>query len=141
VAATVIGAATVPSVLAVREAQHSARVEQTASAVADVLAAPGARVVRGDVVGGGTAVAVLADDRAVVTGRDLADPGDDRDYQLWVVRGDAARSAGLLRPDDGRVTALTQEYRTGDVLAITVEPAGGSEQPTTDPVVVLAAQG
>jgi hypothetical protein len=27
----------------------------------------------------------------------------------------------------------------GDALAVTVEPRGGSEQPTTDPIVVLAA--
>jgi anti-sigma-K factor RskA len=98
-------------------------------------------VVRADVAGGGTAVGVLADDRAFFTGVELPDPGDGRDYQLWVVRGDAAVSAGVLEQRAGRATALTQEYRAGDALAVTVEPAGGSEQPTSDPVVVLAVEG
>ena len=141
IAATAVGAATVPTVLAVREAQRSERVEQEARAVADLLAEPGARLVRADVAGGGTAVAVLADERALFTGTDLPDPGEGRDYQLWVVREDAALSVGVLPDDDGRARALAEEFRAGDALAVTVEPAGGSEQPTTDPVVVLAAEG
>jgi hypothetical protein len=109
--------------------------------VADLLADPDAQVVRADVTGGGRAVGVLSDDRALFTGVGLPDPGDDRAYQLWVLRDGSAVSAGVLDDDAGRARALTEEYRAGDALAVTVEPASGSDQPTTEPVVVLTLEG
>jgi hypothetical protein len=36
---------------------------------------------------------------------------------------------------------VADEYRSGDALAVTVEQAGGSERPTSEPVVVLAVEG
>lgn len=137
VAATAIGAAAIPSVLAIQQAQETQRVEAQARAVADLLADPGAVVVRADVTGGGTAVGVLADDRALFTATGLTEPGTGTEYQLWILRDGVALSQGVLPDDAGRVRAVADDYRPGDLLAVTLEPAGGSEQPTTEPVVVL----
>jgi hypothetical protein len=138
IAATAVGAAAIPSALAVQQAQQSQRVEQQAQAVADLLADPEATVVRGEVTGGGTAVGVLAGDRALFAATGLEDPGAGRGYQLWVIRDGEALPDAVMPDDAGAVQAVTDGYEPGDALAVTVEPASGSQQPTTDPVVLLA---
>lgn len=50
-------------------------------------------------------------------------------YQAWVIRGGRARSAGTF---DGResVVVLRGHVSSGDVVGVSVEPAGGSPRPT-----------
>lgn len=65
---------------------------------------------------------------------------DDRTYEMWFVRGDTPVSAGLFETDAGAATALLDgEMHEGDVIAVTVEPTGGSPtgQPTTDPIIAI----
>jgi anti-sigma-K factor RskA len=137
VAATVLGAAAIPSVLALQQAQQAQRAEQQAQAVAELLADPDALVVRASVEGGGTAVGVMADDRALFTATGMAEPDDGREYQLWVLRDGVPLPRDVMPDEDGQVRALTEDYQVGDLLAVTVEPEGGSQEPTTSPVVVL----
>jgi anti-sigma-K factor RskA len=56
---------------------------------------------------------------------------------MWAIDGDTPRSIGLLDvDDDGRARAVVPfDADRSDVFAITVEPAGGSEQPTSAPVM------
>lgn len=138
VAAAFIVSVGIPAGIAVQQSQRADRVQQQAEAVADILARPGAQVVQSDVTGGGRAVAVLAGNDAVFTAADLPDL-DEGDYQLWVVAEGAPVSAGVLALSDGAATASVSTVPEGAALALTVEPVGGSEQPTTEPVVVLAA--
>jgi anti-sigma-K factor RskA len=59
-------------------------------------------------------------------------------YQLWTIGpGAAPVSAGvLIRNDDGTAEqSLSGTFEDGTTFAITVEPAGGSQQPTTDPLI------
>ena len=137
IAATALGAAAIPSVLAVQQARQAQQVEAQARAVADLLADPDAVVVRAEVTGGGTAVGVLADDRALFTATGLDEPAEGTGYQLWVLRDGEALSQGVLPDDGGRIELVSEDYRAGDGLAVSVEPAEGSAQPTTDPIVVL----
>lgn len=137
-AAVVVGAA-IPTAIAVQQAQRANEVEEQQQALADLLTDPSAVVVHGTLDGGGTATAVMTDSQALVSASDLPDPGDEHVYQLWVVSGDEAASAGILADAGGSARALTDDFSPGDALAITVEPAGGSDQPTTTPVVVLSA--
>jgi anti-sigma-K factor RskA len=116
--------------------------QATASAVASVLAAPDARVQAVSAAGGGTVTAVTSVHRqeAVVTSASLPALAGARVYQLWVLTaGGAARSAGLLTVSvSGTATPhLADGVSGGDKLAITVEPAGGTAQPTTTPVVIM----
>jgi len=136
-AAVVIGAA-VPSVLLVQQHQRAQEAAHQQQAIADVLRDPSAVLVHGEVAGGGTATAVLAADDAVFSASGLPALADGKVYQLWVVSGDEAASAGVLTADGGTARKLADDYSSGDALAMTVEPAGGSQQPTTTPVVVLA---
>ena len=137
VAATALGAAAIPTAVAWQQAQLAGRAEKQAQAVAELLADPGASLVRGDVAGGGTATGVLSNDRALFTATGLVNPGAGKAYQLWVLRDGQPVPDAVMADDAGRVRALTDEYATGDSLAVTIEPADGSEQPTGDVLVEL----
>lgn len=54
-------------------------------------------------------------------------------YQLWQIKGGTMTSAGLLK--DVATGKSMQMPGVGTKVAITVEPAGGSAQPTTMPFV------
>ncbi|TGO05641.1 anti-sigma factor [Serinibacter arcticus] len=137
-AAVVAGALAVPTTLAIQNDQRATQVEQQMSALESAMRQPGAQLVQGDVAGGGIAAAVLTDGEAVFTASDLPDPGDGLTYQLWRQDGDHMVSAGTLALNDGRVSATVSAEVPVDVLAVSIEPEGGSDAPTTDPVIVLA---
>jgi anti-sigma-K factor RskA len=112
------------------------------SAIAAVLAAPDARIESVPVTVGGTVNAVMSarDREAVVTTADIPSLPETRVYQLWVITAaGAAKSAGLLAVTSSGSTApvLASGVKPGDQLVITVEPAGGTAQPTTTPVVLV----
>lgn len=80
-------------------------------------------------------------DKAAVDVTGLPPAPGGKTYQLWYVGPDAAaRSAGLLTADaDGHGSLLLQgDANVAAAVAMTVEPSGGSRQPTTHPLVVLA---
>jgi anti-sigma-K factor RskA len=111
-------------------------------AVAAVLAAPDARIESLPAAKGGTVTAVLSvrQREAVVTSANLPALSDARVYQLWVMTASGgAKSAGVLTVSiTGAATpVLADGVLPGDQLGITVEPAGGTAQPTTTPVVVM----
>jgi len=84
----------------------------------------------------------------VISGEKLPVPGGKRTLQLWFVpkaAGGKPIPSRNVRPEsDGRFHLLVEEppERQGDtkLLAITEEPEGGSEQPTTPPIWVGAVQ-
>jgi anti-sigma-K factor RskA len=75
---------------------------------------------------------------AVVVGAGMEQLGDDRTYQLWAIDGGAPQSIGLMEPGEDGSATVTVPFDAGasTVLAITIEPAGGSPAPTTDPVMI-----
>ncbi len=104
---------------------------------AAVLADPAARTVAlesGDghlvVDDGGRAVLVL-------DGLDPAPHG--KTYELWIIDGENAAPAGLFRGREGLDwVGLDGTVETGDVVAVTVEEAGGVEVTENDPIVASA---
>jgi anti-sigma-K factor RskA len=65
---------------------------------------------------------------------------DGKTYQLWYVGTDEVpRSAGLVREGSGgRTEVLLQgDPSAAAAIGMTLEPAGGSTRPTTEPLVVL----
>ena len=67
-----------------------------------------------------------------------------RTYQIWLIEGDRPQSAGLLDVDEtGQgVSVVTSEEEIGsfDTLGISIEPDGGSLQPTGEIVVLSNLQ-
>jgi anti-sigma-K factor RskA len=54
-------------------------------------------------------------------------------YEAWVIRDDQPRPAGLFR-GGCRSVPLEEPVRRGNVVAVTLERAGGVDKPTTDPL-------
>ena len=135
-------------VLAVLQVNTRDQLDQTQQAnrnMAAVLSASDARIQRSATSVGGTVTAVISprDREAVITTAGMPAQADAKVYQLWVISAAGARSVGLLPGSGAGVTApiLASDVRPGDRLGITVEPAGGTSQPTTTPIVLLAATG
>jgi anti-sigma-K factor RskA len=109
-------------------------------AISLLLSAPRAKLLTHAVTHGGVATVVLAADRhelaVVTTGLPALPPG--KVYQLWLI-GKTITSAGLLPPARAGQTpaVLATGVVKGDTLGLTVEPAGGSAQPTTTPILAL----
>ncbi|MYZ07650.1 anti-sigma factor [Streptomyces sp. SID2999] len=106
--------------------------------IAHVLAAPDARATAGT-DGHGRSLAVVAspsEGRAVVTLSGSGTPSGGRVHQLWLTRpGAEPLSLGLLGGDTP--LAVKGLQKSAASLAVTVEPNGGSEHPTGQPIVQL----
>nr|WP_280871736.1 anti-sigma factor [Streptomyces sp. MJP52] len=75
---------------------------------------------------------------AVFVATGMSPPPRGKVYQLWFADGEEMRSAGLMAPGRGSQTVLMRGPVGGaSDVGITVEPAGGSKQPTSEPVALL----
>lgn len=120
----------------VRDAEVAAeQTRQRAVEVQTVLAAPDARLLRGEVAGGGRLTLVVSgqQDAAVVAVAGVAAPGPDQVYQLWLIGPADPVPAGLLPAAAGPLPVgplLVGPVAGAQLLGLTREPAGGSAVPT-----------
>jgi len=77
---------------------------------------------------------------AYVIAADLPDLPADQTYQLWLIDDAGPVSAGLFRPDPrGAATvSITTDRPLShyQLVGVTIEPAGGSLQPTMQPILL-----
>ncbi|MGW5283982.1 anti-sigma factor [Streptomyces collinus] len=120
--------------------QQAALAERHADQVAGVLGAPDAATRSARMAGGtGTLVVSAGRDRAVFVASGMAAPPEGKVYQLWFADGGRMRPAGLLGTGRGGQTVLMRGRVDGaSGVGVTVEPAGGSRQPTTKPLGLLS---
>lgn len=71
-------------------------------------------------------------DRSVIRLSDVSAPPSGRVYQAWMLADTGPVSAGVVKPGEDTVMKGSLNAATG--AAVTVEPTGGSQQPTTKPV-------
>lgn len=82
-------------------------------------------------------VTALKDDRAILVVEDMPSMPEGRTGQVWVINDEKPEPSGLLEPSGNMAaTAITTPLDDADAIAVTVEPAGGSDKPTSDPVLV-----
>jgi anti-sigma factor RsiW len=124
---------------ATTESRRADQAEQTAARIAAVATDPGRTQSTHAVSSGGSGLLVAAGDRAIFRAKGVKSLPDDRTYQLWVIDASgAARSAGVLgRASSGDVGQFVEGVAPTDRIGLTVEPKGGSKQPSTTPVLVL----
>jgi anti-sigma-K factor RskA len=82
-----------------------------------------------------TVVVSRSEGRAVILTEDMALAPSGKVYELWLQTPKGTMEPAGLMPDDGDATVLLDgdaAHATG--VGITVEPDGGSEQPTSDPI-------
>lgn len=112
------------------------------SAITTVLGGSDTVTVIGPIGASGTASIVYskAEQKLLLIGNDIPAPPDDKTYQLWMINDKgAATSAGVFAPD-ARGKVLLQA--SGDLvdaaqMGISVEPAGGSDQPTKGAILAV----
>jgi anti-sigma-K factor RskA len=77
-------------------------------------------------------------DEAAITVSGLVKLPPGKAYQLWMMGPSGARSGGVL-PNGSEAYDSVLAHGLGDAqtIGLTVEPSGGSAQPTTTPVMVL----
>ena len=115
------------------------RVQAQEQAIAAVLNAPDARIVTNRSTVGGRATVVFshASKKLIITTVGLPPLSASKVYELWLLAPKSARPAGLLpAPANGRTAPLLASgLAAGDTVGVTVEPAGGTSQPTTKPIL------
>jgi anti-sigma factor RsiW len=85
---------------------------------------------RVDLEGADGVVAVTPGGRAAIVFESLGDPPEGKAYEAWVIADGRAAPAGVFR---GRSVVLTRNVPPGAAVAVTLEPAAGVEQPTSEP--------
>lgn len=139
VAAAVLGGVAVWQTQSGQDLEQQARqAQQQLDAVSAVLAAPDARTVHGKAANGALTTVVSSDqqNQAVFTAANLPAPGVGKTYQLWLDHEGTMRPAGLMQ-HDGTVILAGNPADAGAV-GLTLEPAGGSPEPTTAPLLLMA---
>lgn len=111
-----------------------------AAQVTAVLTAPDAVTTSASVSTGGRAAVVTSASlgQSVLVTDSVAPPPPGSTYQVWyLAKSGAPASAGFV-PAGGTTSVLLQgDPTTASGVGITVEPAGGSPQPTTTPVMAV----
>jgi anti-sigma-K factor RskA len=78
----------------------------------------------------------LEGDRAVLVVEDMPPVPEGKTYQIWVIEDDVPKPSGLFESSEDSVAAVVKHpLDEADVVAVTVEPEGGSPKPTSDPVL------
>ena len=136
-ARTIAGIAAACAILATGVAVHE-RGSTTSSELQAALQAPEARVLQLSAANGSSARVVTAPGRKPVFVGTMAAAPSGHTYQLWAIpAGGTPISLGLL--GNGRVIRAVPSVTDAKSYAVTVEPAGGSSQPTTTPIMVATA--
>ena len=113
---------------------------QAPSVTDTVLAASDARSTSLDFDGGARATLVHSDSvgRAVLVTEKMPPPPPGKVYQLWLDQpGPGMVSAGLMPVRTDQRVLLAGDAATATAAGITVEPAGGSPAPTSDPIALF----
>ncbi|MFD3700057.1 anti-sigma factor domain-containing protein [Streptomyces sp. NPDC058646] len=117
--------------------QRARQAEHRLDDVSTVLAAPDARTAHGKTRNGAftTVVASEQQNKAVFTVTGLPAPDPGKTYQLWLAHEGTMSPAGLVHQNG---TVLVDGDLTGaSALGLTLEPTGGSPQPTTTPLLLM----
>ena len=114
--------------------------ERTLSVAEQVLQAPDAEEVVLDMGEAGRAKVVRSKsvDRAVIVTEDMAPAPEGRVHELWLQSPeDEMVPAGLMPPGEDQTVVLEGSAAEATAVGITVEPQGGSDEPTTEPIALF----
>lgn len=108
-----------------------------------VLAATDATRVEKHFPDGAEAVVVVSRKvgHAVIQTRDMAPPPEGEDYQLWLqTPSGEMQPAGVMPDVRDSTTVLVGDASRATGVGITVEPDGGSKQPTSEPIAFFTLE-
>lgn len=137
-AAVLLVVSGVLGVLLVNAENAQQDVDAQAAAIAEIVRAGDAQVLnQGDEsTGRMTALMSPSTNQMLLLTDDLPPAPSGHDYQAWKI-GEEVASAGLIEPEAGRASLAVDGIDAAKQVGITIEPTGGSDQPTTDPIMVF----
>lgn len=142
VAAVILGVfALSMGTLALNQRDNAAQLSARSAVIDSVLTEPDATI-SVKAIGGARASLLVseASRKAVLVATGLPVPADGQVYALWRVDSSGkAAPAGIHVPGSGGDLAVPIEGPLADttVVAMTIEPAGGSKQPTSEPIAAF----
>lgn len=77
----------------------------------------------------------LDQQQSIIFANDMPSIPENRTFQIWIIENGTPRSAGTFAPGDTVAAPITDSLGGDKTVAITIEPAGGSDQPTSEPVL------
>ncbi|MGA1837487.1 anti-sigma factor [Herbiconiux sp. 11R-BC] len=121
----------------------SVATDASASGLAAIAAAGDTQRSTVPLAGGGTATVVWSAElgRSAVLADGLPTLPDGKVYEAWYIDSSGATPAGTFTAAGSGTSwhVLNGTMAAGDAVGVTVEPAGGSPAPTTDPILVVQA--
>jgi len=137
-AAVVLAAATVAGVTALRDEHRISQDQASGHEFAAVLSAPDVVMLTAKVTGGGKATVLMSHHmRALVFAvAGLPPLPATKGYELWLIGPSGSRPQGMLPAGVAR-PVMVAGLANGDQVGVTVEPRGGSAQPTAPPVLLM----
>lgn len=123
-----------------RAQQRLERTDARGATMSELLRADDARIVTAGSHGmRATAVISHQLDQAMFIGAGIEQPPPGHAYQVWFIGPRGATSAGIIRQDrSGTMTPIMAPMPPNtSAIGVTVEPAGGSSRPTSDPMLTV----
>ena len=129
-----VGTGTVAAVELIREDSS-----QTMSTAERVLNAKDATTVAVDLPGDARARVVrsVSENRAVLVTSGMPAAPNGKVYELWLQHDDVMVPAGLMPDDSDQTFVLKGDAADASAAGITVEPEGGSDEPTSAPIALF----
>jgi anti-sigma-K factor RskA len=118
--------------------------QQTQLTAADrVLKDPDAQHVLKEFPDGATATVVRseAEGKAVLMTNKMPSAPDGKVYELWLQKDGVMVPAGLMPDKADQTVLLSGDANDATAVGITVEPAGGSDKPTSAPIALFKLEG
>lgn len=138
-----VGAAAAVVVVAFGGAAVSQQFRSTPTepTTAQILAADDVRTSTTAIGTGGSATFVYSKDMnaGMLVMNDVAPPDPGSVYQMWLLGSGNPESVGIMEQSDigPSTTAVVEDLDQATKLGFTVEPPGGSPQPTSDPFAAI----
>ena len=127
--------------VAVNAVIQGQQVSATASAISQIQSASDFQRRTVSVTSGGEATVIWSVSlrRSALLGTGLKKLPEGKTYELWYMRTDGAVPAGTFLSDGSgtQSVVLSGKMDAGDNIGMSIEPAGGSTKPTSDPVAVV----
>lgn len=114
--------------------------DSSLTAAERVLTAPDAQSVAVDLGEAGRATVTRSESvgRAVITTEDMAPAPTGKVFELWLQSDEGEMlPAGLMPPGEDNQVVLEGDAASATAVGITVEPEGGSPEPTSDPIAIF----
>jgi len=120
-----------------RQHQTLAEAEHQATAMTSILRAPDAQLTRlATDQGRLTLVTSRSEDRLLLLTADLGPAPAGHTYEVWLI-DTGYHAAALLSPVDGEARVTATGLGPATHVGVTIEPTGGSDSPTTAPLMTM----